>query len=133
MSRQMSSFELQYQSKHPYKTAGTVMTAAGTLIFGVANKVIKVHQYSISAQGTIAYSLNDSAPTRGTVDFGGYLNGGVVASANSTFVSKPFIPYPGYLCKTLLPGSALCLGTYVTAPILGTVYFQAVYTDADAS
>jgi hypothetical protein len=129
----MSNFETQYQSKHPYKTTGTYMTGAGTLIAGITNKLLKIHQYSISAQGTIAYSLNDAKPTGGTVDWGGYLNGGVVASPNPTFVNKPFIPYPGYLCVTLQLGSALCLGTYVTAPVLGTVYFQAIYTDSDAA
>ena len=131
MSRQMSNFELQYQSKHPYKTAGTFLTGVGSLIFGVTGKLLTIHQYSISVQGTLAYSLNDAKPTGGTVDFGGNMSSGIQGYDMS--IVKPFIPYPGYLCKTLQAGSALCLGTYVTAPTLGTVYFQAVYTDADAS
>jgi len=127
----MSNFEAQYQSKHPYKTEGTFLTGVGSLIFGVTNKIIKVHQYSISVQGTLAYSLNNAKPTGGTVDFGGNISSGVQGYLTS--IVKPFIPYPGYLCKTSTLGSALCLGTYVSAPTLGTVYFQAVYTDADAS
>jgi hypothetical protein len=117
-----------------YMTTGTFMTAVGTLIPGVAGKVIKVHQYTISAQGTICYNLMDRIPLAGggTVDYGGYLNGGVIASPSSTTV-KPFVPYPAYLCKTITAGSALCLGTYVTAGALGTVYFQALYTASDSS
>jgi hypothetical protein len=114
-----------------YKTAGTFLTAAGTLLqpSGTAN-IIKVHQYTISAQGSLVYSFNDTKPTGGTIDFGGIVSSNVSGAYAPTIV-KPFIPYPGYLCKTTTVGSALCLGTYVTAPTLGTVYFQAVYTDGD--
>lgn len=113
-----------------YKTAGTILEAAGTLLTpAVATNIIRIHQYSISANGTIVYSLNNAAPTGGTLDFGGYLNSGVVASPNPMFVNKPFVPYPGYLCKTSTVGSALCLGTYGIAPVLGTVHFQCVYSE----
>jgi hypothetical protein len=117
-----------------YKSAGTYLAGVGTLLSpsGPAG-IIKIHQYSISSQGTIAYMLNDSKPNGTMSDYGGYLNGGIVTSPNPSFVVKPFVPYPGYLCKTVNQGSALCLGTYVTAGALGTVYFQCVYTDSDTS
>ena len=127
----MSNFETQYQSKHPYKTAGTYMTAAGTLIAGVTNKVLKIHQYNISALGTIDYSLNNAKPTGGTIDWGMHLEYGVAAKDQWNIV-KPFLPYPGCLCCTIQIGSALCLGTYGSG-IAGTVFFQAVYTDSDAA
>ena len=132
MSSRMSNFEVQYAARHPYKCAGTFMTAAGTLIPGVAGKILKVHQYNISVLGSIAYSLNDAKPTGGTVDWGGYISSGLITNpANDN--PRPFVQYPACLCKTTNLGSALCLGTYVTAPVLGTVYFQAVYTDSDAA
>jgi len=127
----ISTPETQYAAQYPYKTWGTYMTGIGTLIPGVTGKLIKLHQYSLSVAGTIAFSLNNAKPLGGTVDYGGFLTGGVIASPSSLF-NKPFVPYPGYLCATTQVGSALCLGTY-TVPTLGTVFFQAIYTDYDAT
>lgn len=127
-----SSPEIKFVQQHRYTPFGTVLTAVGTVIAGVSGKVIKVHQYSVSVQGSLVYSLNNAKPTGGTVDFGAFVAAAVTGSGCPNIV-KPFVPYPNYLCATTQQGSALCLGTYVTAPTLGTIYVQGLYTATDTS
>lgn len=110
-----------------YDNIGTFVTAVGTLITGVANKIIKVHQYSLHSDGTVAYTFNDNTPVGGSL-----LVGAVIASARVDGYASPFIPYPGYHFKTATAGSALCLGTLAQG-ISGTAYIHMVYTDDDAS
>jgi len=124
--------ELQYEAEHRTKVAGTILTAAGTLVYGVTGKVLKIHQYTLSVLGTAMYSFNDAKPTGGTVHFGAYISSGLLTSPK-TVAKSPYVPYPAYLMATSTKGSALCLGTYAIPPVLGTVLFNCVYTDADVS
>ena len=121
--------------RYAYKTTpfGTVMTAIGTVIAGASGKIIKVHQYTMSMEGTVAYNFCNAKPGGGTVNHGGYLNGGVVASANPAFLVTPYVPYPDYICATTQAGSALCLGTWGTTGMDGTLRIQGLYTVTDSS
>ncbi len=109
---------------HVYDTLGTIMAAVGTLI-QTPDKIVKVHQYSIYTDGTLAYTFNDTKPDGGTIDCGAVFH-------QRTGRDKPFIPYPGYHFKTFTAGSALCLGTYDSG-LSGTAYIHMVYTDDDTS
>lgn len=125
--------ELQYEAGHRTKTFGTYLTACGTIVPGVAGRIIVVHHYSLSSSGTAAWSFNNAKPTGGTVHYGGYLASNVTYLADKHV--SPYIPYPGYLCKTLQLGSALCLGTYAAGfgSGAGTLFVNVVYTDSDVS
>jgi hypothetical protein len=107
-----------------YDNIGTIMTAVGTLV-QTASKVIKVHQFSVATDGTLAWSFNDIKPNGGTL-----LNG--MYHTQREGMVQPFIQYPGYHFKTTTAGSALCLGTYAPG-ISGTAYIHIVYSDDDTS
>ena len=125
--------EQRYRLNHKCTPFGTVLTGIGTVITGTSGKIIKIHQYSISMEGTLCYNFDDTKPGGGTVNLGGYLNGGVVASPNPSFLVTPYVPYPDYLFQTTTAGSALCLGTWGTTAMAGTVRIQGLYTVTDSS
>ncbi len=121
-----SSPEIRFQTKQTYDTVGTFLTDSGTVIAGVATKAIKVHQYTLSADGTAAMAFQDGGLSRGTVGpaFSVRTQGGPIVS--------PFIPYPNYHFKSAA-GSALFLGTVIPTTMVGTAFVTVIYTDSDAA
>ncbi len=109
---------------------GTVLTGTGTVITGTSGKIIKIHQYTVSMEGTVAYNFCNAKPGGGTVDHGAFLADNIATSAN---LVKPYVPYPSYLCATTQAGSSLCLGTWGTTAMAGTVRIQGLYTATDSS
>lgn len=121
-----SSPDSRWQTQRTYDTIGTFLTASGTVLAGVATKVIKVHYYTITSDGTCNMGFQDGGLSRGTVGptFGLRYQGGALNSV--------FIPYPNYHFKTAV-GSAVFLGTIIPTAMAGTAFVTLIYTDQDAS
>ena len=126
MVHKESSPESRWQTQRTYDTIGTFLTASGTVLAGVATKVIKVHQYTVSSDGTVAMGFQDGGLSRGTI--------GPTFSVRNTgdAIVSPFIAYPQYVFKTAA-GSAVFLGTVIPTTMAGTAFVTLIYTDQDAS
>jgi hypothetical protein len=122
--------EQRYNFFHRCTPFGTVLTGVGTVISGTSGKVIKLHQYTMSMEGTLAYNFCVAKPGGGTINHGAFLADNIATSANLT---TPFVPYPNYICATTAAGSALCLGTWGTTAMAGTVRIQGLYSATDSS
>ena len=110
---------------HDYHALGTYYTDIGTIV-QTATKLIKVHHYRASTDGTWAFSFVDNMNGGGTVDFGWLIN-------QREGMITPFVPYPGYLLKTTTAGSALFLGSWPSVPCNGTLRLSLIYTDDDVA
>lgn len=122
----------RYALAHRCTPFGTILTAVGTVITGVTGKIIKVHQYSISVEGTLNYNFCDAKPGGGTICHGGYASN-IISNQPDFFTSTPYVPYPDYIFQTSNAGSAVCLGTWGTTAMAGTVRIQGLYTSTDTS
>jgi hypothetical protein len=110
-------------SKHErtdYKTARFDASSSGAIVSAVAGKVIKVHGYTIQAQGTVTVNFNDGS--------GGSELGPEWKLQDREGAVVPFAEKSAYWFKT-----SANTDLYVTLSASVTVVIDLIYSDDDAS